>query len=327
MTQSHSSIPTVCRPTSRSSRRATWRSWRARAIREFPEYDYYWHLPGIRMGKRVQRNYNTLLGRYPGADGMKTGFICASGFNLVATATRDNKRLIAVVLGASVLGGARGQGGAILERGFQRTPLSWLTPSLGTVDTLQPVECGAAQPARRDVRRPPQAPGHRGRGRRRRGQSAPDSAYAVFLSSLRAPKAKGAALLQGRATGRAGRGLHRHQAAGTRAPRRPRRGEAGEARKPQDAAKPRRDHHAIARPAARSPPSQRHRAAKTADGPPPEQAGTAARRHPAEPRPRRPKTAPGATAQAAPTPTASRAAEDDHRPRQAQKTEALEEKQ
>ena len=46
------------------------------------------------------RNYNPLLGRYPGADGMKTGFICASGFNLVATATRDNKQLIAVVLGA-----------------------------------------------------------------------------------------------------------------------------------------------------------------------------------------------------------------------------------
>jgi len=69
-------------------------------IREFPEYDAYWHLPGIKFGKRVVRNYNTLLGRYPGADGMKTGFICASGFNLVATATRDGRRLIAVVLGA-----------------------------------------------------------------------------------------------------------------------------------------------------------------------------------------------------------------------------------
>ena len=69
-------------------------------IREFPEYDYYWHLPGIRMGKMVQRNYNTRLGRYPGADGMKTGFICAAGFNLVASATRNGKRLIAVVLGA-----------------------------------------------------------------------------------------------------------------------------------------------------------------------------------------------------------------------------------
>ena len=46
------------------------------------------------------RNYNKLIDLYPGADGMKTGFICASGFNLVASATRGNRRLIAVVLGA-----------------------------------------------------------------------------------------------------------------------------------------------------------------------------------------------------------------------------------
>ena len=43
-------------------------------IREFPEYDYYWHLPGIRLGHKVQRNYNTLIGRYPGADGMRVRF-------------------------------------------------------------------------------------------------------------------------------------------------------------------------------------------------------------------------------------------------------------
>src|SRR5437667_3041547 len=69
-------------------------------IREFPEFDDYWHSPAIKLGKKVMRNYNTLIERYPGADGMKTGFICASGFNLVASATRNGKRLIAVVLGA-----------------------------------------------------------------------------------------------------------------------------------------------------------------------------------------------------------------------------------
>ena len=51
-------------------------------------------------GRRIVRNYNPLLGHYAGTDGMKTGFICASGFNLVATATRGDKQLIAVVLGA-----------------------------------------------------------------------------------------------------------------------------------------------------------------------------------------------------------------------------------
>ena len=69
-------------------------------IHDFPEYELYWNLHAIQMGKKVMRNYNTLLGRYEGADGMKTGFICASGFNLVASATRNGKKLIAVVLGA-----------------------------------------------------------------------------------------------------------------------------------------------------------------------------------------------------------------------------------
>ena len=89
-------------------------------IRELPEYDYYWHLPGIRMGKMVQRNYNTLIGRYPGADGMKTGFICASGFNLVASATRNGRRLIAVVLGAPLVRGARHEGRAAARTRLQQ---------------------------------------------------------------------------------------------------------------------------------------------------------------------------------------------------------------
>ncbi len=70
-------------------------------IREFPQYDYFWHIHAIRYGNRIIHNYNSLLDRYPGADGMKTGFICASGFNLVASATRNGRRLIAVVLGVS----------------------------------------------------------------------------------------------------------------------------------------------------------------------------------------------------------------------------------
>src|SRR5476649_3031100 len=69
-------------------------------IREFPEDDSYWHISSIRYGNRVLHNYNSLIDRYPGADGMKTGFICASGYNVVASATRNGRRLIAIVLGA-----------------------------------------------------------------------------------------------------------------------------------------------------------------------------------------------------------------------------------
>jgi D-alanyl-D-alanine carboxypeptidase len=164
-------------------------------IREFPEYDYYWHLPGIRMGKRVYRNYNTLIGRYPGADGMKTGFICASGFNLVATATRNGKRLIAVVLGAPSGSVRAVKAAQLLERGFTPTPLAWLTPSLGTVDALQPVNVDP--PNLRDAMCGP----HRKRPASEEEDdpginTAAGSPYAVFLSALRPPGTKGAALLQ-----------------------------------------------------------------------------------------------------------------------------------
>src|ERR1043166_186254 len=87
-------------------------------IREFPEYDLYWHIPAIRLGKRIMRNTNRLIDAYPGADGMKTGFICASGFNLVAAATRDGKRVIAVVLGASSSSTRAIKAAQLLEQGF-----------------------------------------------------------------------------------------------------------------------------------------------------------------------------------------------------------------
>jgi D-alanyl-D-alanine carboxypeptidase len=112
-------------------------------IKEFPEDDFYWHIHAIQYGNRVIRNYNSLLDRYPGADGMKTGFICASGYNVVASATRNGRRLIAIVLGA-YSGAVRAQkAAALLERGFNGNGLSWLTPSLGTVDALVPID---AQP-------------------------------------------------------------------------------------------------------------------------------------------------------------------------------------
>jgi D-alanyl-D-alanine carboxypeptidase len=109
-------------------------------LRDLPEYEYFVHIPAIRFGKRVTANFNKLIGRYPGADGFKTGFICASGYNLVASATRNGRRLIAVVLGANS-GTARAVKAAqLLERGFSQDNLSWLRPSLGTVESLAPVD-------------------------------------------------------------------------------------------------------------------------------------------------------------------------------------------
>jgi D-alanyl-D-alanine carboxypeptidase len=122
----------------------------ARAIiRDLPEYEYFVHIPAIRFGRRVTQNFNKLIGRYPGADGFKTGFICASGYNLVGSATRDGRRLIAVVLGASSGRMRAVRAAQLLDRGFARNNnLSWLSPSLGSVNNLAPID--AAPPNLRD---------------------------------------------------------------------------------------------------------------------------------------------------------------------------------
>jgi D-alanyl-D-alanine carboxypeptidase len=113
----------------------------ARAIyRELPEYEMYWRISAIKYGKRIMRNYNTLLDRYPGTDGMKTGFICASGFNIVVSAKRNGRRLIAVMLGAPSGGVRAVRVAQMLERGFQTGTFNWLTSAGTTVDQLRALD-------------------------------------------------------------------------------------------------------------------------------------------------------------------------------------------
>ena len=68
-------------------------------IAEFPEHAHLFTQEFVEVGKRRLANRNILIRTYPEADGMKTGFVCASGFNLVASASRNGRRLISVVLG------------------------------------------------------------------------------------------------------------------------------------------------------------------------------------------------------------------------------------
>jgi D-alanyl-D-alanine carboxypeptidase len=164
--------------------------------REFPQYDYLWHLPGIRYGKRVVRNYNTLLGRYPGADGMKTGFICASGFNLVATATRDNKHLVAVVLGEPSASARAVKAAQLLEEGFNPNPLAWLTPSFGTVNMLAPVKADPPNLHDEMCGKHRKRPATEDEDDTIPANIASSTAYTAFLANLRVPASKAADLLR-----------------------------------------------------------------------------------------------------------------------------------
>lgn len=91
----------------------------ARAILlEFPEYRDLWSIGAVQLGKRMYQNTNGLIGRYSGAIGMKTGFICASGFNLVSAAERNGRTLIAVVFGAATGPDRALKAAQLLDQGF-----------------------------------------------------------------------------------------------------------------------------------------------------------------------------------------------------------------
>lgn len=89
-------------------------------IREFPEYAHFFAVRYVKIGRRRMRNYNKLLRSYDGTDGMKTGFVCASGFNMVASATRDGRKLVAVVLGGRSGRERNARAVRLLDYGFTR---------------------------------------------------------------------------------------------------------------------------------------------------------------------------------------------------------------
>ncbi|MGI9482738.1 MAG: D-alanyl-D-alanine carboxypeptidase family protein [Hyphomicrobiales bacterium] len=84
----------------------------------YPEHRKFFDARNVRIGKKRFRNRNTLVRNWEPADGMKTGFICNSAYNLVASATLDNRQLVAVVLGAKNGAIRAKKAQELLEAGF-----------------------------------------------------------------------------------------------------------------------------------------------------------------------------------------------------------------
>ena len=70
-------------------------------MRDFPQYYKYFNQRSFEFGNRQYASHNRILQQYDGADGIKTGYIARSGFNLAASALRNDNRVVAVVLGAN----------------------------------------------------------------------------------------------------------------------------------------------------------------------------------------------------------------------------------
>ena len=89
-----------------------------RLISGFPGYYKYFSTPSFVWQRRVIANHDHLLRSYPGADGMKTGYTQASGYNLVTSAVRGGVRLVGVVMGAAGAGERDAHMMTLLDQGY-----------------------------------------------------------------------------------------------------------------------------------------------------------------------------------------------------------------
>lgn len=122
-------------------------------IIEFPEHADIFKQKSVQVGQKQLRTHNGLLRTFTGADGMKTGYICASGFNIVVSATRNGRKLVTVVLGEPSTRVRNARAARLLENGFKRyfwkslfgTSLDGLAVQAKVDDrpaNLRPVICG-----------------------------------------------------------------------------------------------------------------------------------------------------------------------------------------
>lgn len=85
---------------------------------EFPQFARFFKMKYLDIGGKKFRNRNGMLRTYNGADGMKTGFVCSSGYNLVATASRGNHKIAAIMMGGKNVKSRNEQVKILLDFGF-----------------------------------------------------------------------------------------------------------------------------------------------------------------------------------------------------------------
>jgi D-alanyl-D-alanine carboxypeptidase len=126
----------------------------ARALyTDFPEYAGYYGIGAVKLGKSVIPTHNNIMGRYPGVEGMKTGYTCAAGFNVVVSDVRGGRRLLAVVLGSPSVKARTIKAGELLDAAFdggfpdRNIPIN----DLKDVDSSPPPDMHAAVCGKRRV--------------------------------------------------------------------------------------------------------------------------------------------------------------------------------
>jgi D-alanyl-D-alanine carboxypeptidase len=119
-----------------------------RLVHDFPGQYGYFSVPSFRFRGRTIFNHDHLLERYPGTDGIKTGYVEASGFNLVSSVVRANIRLVGVVMGASRPGERDLHMISLLDDAFGRLDVPVATRPLPSVRLASIINTAQAAPAR-----------------------------------------------------------------------------------------------------------------------------------------------------------------------------------
>ncbi len=91
-------------------------------LQTFPQYYHFFNTPIFTFQGRTYIGFDHMLTEYPGADGMKTGYIYTSGFNIVTSAVRGDRRLLGVVLGGRSAHARDLQMISLLDEGFATAP-------------------------------------------------------------------------------------------------------------------------------------------------------------------------------------------------------------
>lgn len=124
--------------------------------RDFPQYYPYFSTRSFTFRGRTYPNHNRLLASYAGMDGMKTGYVRMSGFNIVTSAKRGGVRLVGVVMGGSSAAARDRRMASLMNQGFAAATIGQSVPRVAqSVDDTsatasvmaQPAAVAAAQPA------------------------------------------------------------------------------------------------------------------------------------------------------------------------------------
>jgi D-alanyl-D-alanine carboxypeptidase len=110
-----------------------------RLMKDFPQHYHYFSTQSFRYKGITYNSHNRMVRNTQGVDGLKTGYIRTSGFNVATSARRGNRRVIGVVMGGQTAAARDQHMAQLLDRSFTRVPATQLASNTGHADAMPAV--------------------------------------------------------------------------------------------------------------------------------------------------------------------------------------------